>query len=129
MLVAAYVRRAYRIISHMRGCPYTRGYRTKRSKYMFSRSTIPYHRGGIYKYPICQKPIKSKRYKIRRIQNLPHRRILHRRQDIYWKNNHHNVWLPHIGFVYLWERTYVYIILLTYWINYYVLFRYALSCL
>ena len=47
-------------ISHMRRCPYTRVYRAKRSKYMFSRSTIPYHRGSIYLYPICQSPLNTK---------------------------------------------------------------------
>ena len=47
-------------IAHMRRCPYTRVYRAKRSKYMFSRSTIPYHRGGIYKYPIYQSPLSPK---------------------------------------------------------------------
>ena len=50
-------------ISHTRRCPYTRVYRIKESKCMFSRNTLLHHRGGIYKYPICQSPFNPKKPK------------------------------------------------------------------
>ena len=60
MLVAAYVPRAYRSISHVRGCPSMRVYALKRSRCMISENTIPYHRVSIYKYPICQSLLSPK---------------------------------------------------------------------
>ena len=80
--------------AHTRRCPYMRGYASKRSKCMFSRSTPLHHRNSIYKYPMCQNPIKSKRIKIRKFQNLLRRQILHRRQNIYLYWNYDIFYLP-----------------------------------
>ena len=129
MLVAAYVRRAYRIISHVRGCPYRRVYAPKRSKYMFSRSTILYHRDSIYEYPICQSPLNPKDTKSEgskiflvdgffTVDKIYTDRIIVIR--IFGS--------PIYRFVYLWKRYDVYTILLTYWPHYNVFIRYAPSC-
>ena len=92
-------------IAHMRRCPYTRVYRAKRSKYMFSRSTIPYHRGGIYKYPICQNPLnpkdpKSSSSTVR--DGTSAKRIFTSFCAVYTR-----IWTPtHMGYIAYYARTY-----------------------
>ena len=95
--------------AHTRKCPYTRGYRTKKSKCMFSRSTPLHHRSGIYKYPICQSPFspkgsKSKSFKIFFVDRF----FIVDRVYIYtgiivmfFILPHIKIWLPKKGFVYL----------------------------
>ena len=106
---AAYVPRIYRVYTHVCGCPYTRGYRTKKSKCIHSRSTPLHHRNGIYKYPICQSPFNPKRSKskISKIFSTDEFFIVDKVYIytgiivMFFIFPHIKIWLPKKGFVYL----------------------------
>ena len=107
-ICAAYVWRIYRIYTHVCWCQYTRGYRTKESRCIFSRSTPFYHRCCIYLYPIYQSPfspkgIKSEIFKIFSTDrfSIIDKVYIYNRTMTFFISPHIKIWLPKKGFVYL----------------------------
>ena len=108
---AAYVPRTYRVYTHVCWCPYTRGYRTKKSKCIHSRSTPFYHRCCIYLYPIFQIPFspkgpKSKIFKIFFTDGffIVDKVYIYTGIMIFFIFLHIKIWLPKKGFVYLHQK-------------------------